>query len=84
MKSDKGITFISLVVTIIVLIMLAGASIVLVMYDEQLNETNTVNQEVKQNQENCIHDWVTTSKWDSLKGCYRTISKCSKCGKEID
>lgn len=84
MKSNKGITLISLVVTIVVLIILALVSISLIMYDEQLNGTNTVNQEVKQKQEVCEHDWVTTSKWDIFKGCYRTISKCSKCGKEID
>lgn len=31
----------------------------------------------------CEHDWVITSKWDWLRSSYKTVSKCSKCGKVI-
>jgi len=32
---------------------------------------------------NCEHDYVITSKYDWLFEQYKTISKCTKCGKEI-
>lgn len=31
----------------------------------------------------CDHDWVITSKWDWWRNSYKTVSKCSKCGKVI-
>ena len=31
----------------------------------------------------CEHNYVTTSKYMWLRQSYRTISKCTKCGKEI-
>lgn len=42
------------------------------------------NQEalIVQNEE-CEHDWVITSEYDWIFSQYRTVSKCSKCGKVI-
>lgn len=31
----------------------------------------------------CEHEWVISSKYDFIFSQYKTISKCSKCGKEI-
>lgn len=31
----------------------------------------------------CEHNYVTTSKYMWLRQSYKTISKCTKCGKEI-
>lgn len=33
--------------------------------------------------ENCQHEYVISSKYDCLLEQYKTISKCTKCGKEI-
>ena len=33
--------------------------------------------------DNCEHDWVTTSEYSVWGRGYRTISKCSICGKVV-
>ena len=43
------------------------------------NYVETVDNSV----ENCEHDWVITSEYSWYRGQYRTISKCSKCGKVV-
>ena len=37
----------------------------------------------EQAQADCDHDWVITSEFNLLWKSYRTVSKCSKCGKVI-
>lgn len=32
---------------------------------------------------NCEHEYVVSSKYNYLRGQYKTISKCAKCGYEI-
>ena len=49
-------------------------------YQNYINE----QKEVDERQAMCEHDWVITSKYDVWYGSYKTISKCSKCGKEIE
>lgn len=44
------------------------------------NKTETVNTEI----ENCEHDFVITSKYDFWRSSYKTISKCTKCGKIVE
>lgn len=44
------------------------------------NKTETVNTEI----ENCEHDFVITSKYDFWRSSYKTISKCTKCGKVVE
>ena len=31
----------------------------------------------------CEHDWAISSKYSWLTSSYRTVSKCSKCGKVV-
>lgn len=80
LKREKGITLVALIVTIIVLLILAGISISMIT-NTNLNE---YSNSIIQQEENCQHDYVITSKWDYFKDCYKTISKCSKCGKEVE
>ena len=80
LKREKGITLVALIVTIIVLLILAGISIEMIM-NTNLNE---YSNSIIQQEENCQHEYVITSKWDYFKDCYKTISKCSKCGKEVE
>lgn len=77
---NKGTSLVSLIITII--IMLIIMSIMIVILVKEKNEYNTNN--LKAEQINCEHDWVTTSKYDWLRESYKTISKCSKCGKEVE
>ena len=84
MKFNKGISIVSLVIMIIVLLMTTGAGISLVMYSKDLKRENNENKTTQKIHENCKHDWVVTSKYDFLTSSYKTISKCSKCGKEVD
>lgn len=81
MKLNKGITLTSIVITITILLIIAGVVISLVMYNKEINQQeNTISKA----QEECEHDWVITSKYDYFRKSYKTISKCSKCGKEIE
>lgn len=80
LKREKGITLVALIVTIIVLLILAGISIEMIM-NTNINE---YSNSIIQQEENCQHEYVITSKWDYFKDCYKTISKCSKCGKEVE
>lgn len=81
MKLNKGITLMPLIVTIVVLLILAASGISLVMYDKNLKQESTQNNKI---QKECEHEWVITSKYDFFRDTYKTISKCSKCGKEVD
>lgn len=47
---------------------------------------NSIEQQemVSQEREECNHDWVITSKYNFWVDAYKTISKCSKCGKEVE
>lgn len=51
-----------------------------------IEEQNYIEkQELIENQGiECEHNWVVTSKYNFFLSSYKTISKCSKCGKEID
>lgn len=76
---NKGITLVSLVVTIIALIVFAGVAIGII----QANINTSSQTTIKKQQEECNHDWVVTSTYDFMHSTYKTISKCSKCGKEV-
>ena len=77
----KSINKIFLVNTIIISIALIGVAICLAMYSEEVERKNS---EIDIIQEECQHDWRVTSKYVFLRNTYKTISKCSVCGKEID
>lgn len=72
---EKG----TLIITIIVLLALAGAVLCLGVYSGEVEQQTTQNNI----QDECVHDWVVTSRYDILTNSYKTISKCSKCGKEV-
>ena len=44
------------------------------------NKTETASTKI----ENCEHDFVVTSKYDFWRSSYKTISKCTKCGKIVE
>lgn len=44
------------------------------------SQGTTQTKQVKE----CEHDWVVTSKYNFWTESYKTISKCSKCGKVIE
>lgn len=79
MKIENRLAFV--IITLIVSIV--GVTICLVFYSNQIELQNNENKIV---QEECEqeHEWVITSKYDFWRNTYRTISKCSKCGKEIE
>lgn len=81
MKLNKGIMLISLITTIVVLLISAASGISLVMYNKDLKQENAQDNKI---QKECEHDWVVTSKYDFFRDTYKTISKCSKCGKEVN
>lgn len=80
-NQDKATTLVSLVITIIVLVIITGVGIAIIVCQKP-NEN--IDGNVIENQKHCQHEYVITSKWDWLRDSYKTISKCSKCGKEVD
>lgn len=44
------------------------------------NKTETASTKI----ENCEHDFAITSKYDFWRSSYKTISKCTKCGKIVE
>ena len=48
-------------------------------------ETTSVYQDTERKPVvECEHDWVVTSKYSFWTESYKTISKCSKCGKVVE
>lgn len=70
----------TLIIAIITLLALAGAMICLGIYSGEVEQQTTQNNI----QDECVHDWVVTSRYNILTNSYKTISKCSKCGKEVN
>jgi len=64
-------------ITTIICLTIVLASIVITI---NTNKAETVNTEI----ENCEHDFVITSKYDFWRSSYKTISKCTKCGKVVE
>lgn len=55
--------------------------------DTTENTTNTVKENIVTNnttEAECEHDWVITSRYSLWADAYKTISKCSKCGKTVE
>ena len=69
----------TLIITIISLLLFAGAVICLGIYSKETEQKTITNK----TQEECVHDWVVTSRHNILTKSYKMISKCSKCGKEV-
>lgn len=82
MCDDLIINFIVIVVVIFfVIIFLTISNTNEFKQYEIVQQQETENQ--LQIQQECIHDWVVTSKYNIFLKSYKTYSKCSKCGKEI-
>ena len=82
-KLNEGISLISITITSIVVMIFLAIVIFLIGYKLTSNY-QPIDENTIKKQENCQHEWVITSKYDLIRDAYRTISKCSKCGKEID
>lgn len=78
--SNKGMSLVALIITIVVMLILAGITMIITMGAMEEYKTNNINHE----ESNCKHDWVITSKYDWIRESYKTISKCSICGKEVE
>lgn len=74
----RKISISSIVITIITIIILLTIFGTMIYYQNSEQHENIVN-----NMENCEHDWVVTSKYDFFRESYKTITKCSKCRKEV-
>ena len=83
LKIENGITFIALIITICVLLVLTAATIGIVVSGNKIYEDEKVNMQETKVQQNCEYDWVITSEYDFMHSSYRTVSKCSKCGKVV-
>ena len=81
MKGNKGITIVSLIITIAVLFIITAICLCLIQYDTDLKEN--MDSTLNTIQENCEHDWVRKSEYNWILKSYKTYSVCSKCGKEI-
>lgn len=68
-------------VTICVCVMLFLMGIGFMFFAFGLHEA-TVDNPVE-TVDNCEHDWVVSSEYSVWGRGYRTISKCSKCGKVV-
>ena len=79
-KNKNGISLTCLVITIIVLLIIASISVLLLNGAFKAFEIEKNNLDIQQS---CEHEWVITSEYSFLFNSYRTVSKCSKCGKVI-
>lgn len=68
--------FILLGIMILGVILLTGCTEGTYNSTEQNGIENQIIQE-------CEHDWVVTSEYSWIFESYRTVSKCSKCGKVV-
>ena len=62
-------------------------AILLCMLTGCVDTTNIVKENIVTNnttEAECEHDWVITSRYSFWADAYKTISKCSKCGKTVE
>lgn len=64
---------------ILIGIMIAGA--ILLTGCTEVDPNQIAEQE--RIEEECEHDWVVTSEYSWIFESYRTVTKCSKCGKVV-
>lgn len=74
----RKVSISSIVITIITILIILATFGTIIHYQNSEEHKNIVS-----NMENCEHDWVVTSKYDFFRESYKTITKCSKCGKEV-
>lgn len=74
------------VLTIIICFVLCLTSTLLMFFVLGLHDRtvdNSVETVDKPVDNVCEHDWVTGSEYNFWTNSYRTVSKCSKCGKVV-
>ena len=78
---EIGIDIFLIIMSLLVLAIPFG----IVYMDMKYPELEIINTEqaIEQLTE-CEHDWVVTSKYNFWLKCYKTVSKCSKCGKVME
>lgn len=82
MKNNKGLTLVALIVTIIILLIISFLTLaVIIPWNDMKNTSININTN---EQIECEHEWVVTSEYNFWLNKYKTISKCSKCGKIIN
>lgn len=69
-------------VTICICVMLCVLGVGFMLFVLELNKV-TVVETVDNSVENCEHDWVVSSEYSVWGRGYRTVSKCSKCGRVV-
>lgn len=83
LKNNKGISITGLVITIMVLLLIESLSILILVRVNVFTKTEKEGKQETNAQVNCEHDWVITSEYSFWFNSYRTVSKCSKCGKVV-
>ena len=68
-------------VTVIICVMLCFMGIAFMFFVLGIHDATVENY--VETVDNCEHDWVTASEYSVLGRGYRTVSKCSKCGKVV-
>ena len=77
----NDITIMDIVFYIIVVVIVALVTCGLATLEK---EQSLENEKWLQVVEECQHDYAITSKYNFLVGRYKTISKCTKCGYEVE
>ena len=81
MKESMKESFVTICIYIMFCVLGLGFMLFVLELDK-VTVMETVDNSVE-TVDNCEHDWVITSEYSWYRGQYRTISKCSKCGKVV-
>ena len=82
-NENKFLKILVIILTIMVLLLIASLSILILVRVNEFTKTEKEGKQETNAQVNCEHDWVITSEYSFWFNCYRTVSKCSKCGKVV-
>lgn len=71
--------------TVMIIIMLCLMSVAFMFFALGLHDrtVESVDKPVDKSEVVCEHDWVMGSEYSFWTSSYRTVSKCSKCGKVV-
>lgn len=72
------------IILITTIIMIVTIGVIVANFLPTTNQGSQTQQIITQQYKKCDHEFVMTSKWDSYHQQYKTISKCIKCGLEIE
>lgn len=69
-------------ITVCICVMLCVLGIGYMLFVLELDKVTVVENSVE-TVDNCEHDWVVSSEYSVWSRGYRTVSKCSRCGKVV-